>query len=167
MFSYSTTPVFRNHCNFTEDELKSLSRTMIFNIAEAIDDQFVFPNIKNIDREVKKEDVYKTIPKDDFTVFDKYIDFINKNISIRMLSVNDKLAVYPRLMIYMQCVIHAFVEHDGNSTFILAVREYTNTFNRYAQWECDFGEVLEYICNKAADCIINEYYESLSETERG
>ena len=56
MFSYSTTPVFRDHCNFTEDELKDLVIMITANIAEAIDDDFVFPDIENLDREVKKED---------------------------------------------------------------------------------------------------------------
>lgn len=167
MFSYTSTPVFRDRCNFTEDELKVLATLIVFDIAEAIDDEFVFPNIENMDTEVKKEDIYKTIPINDFTIFDKYIDFINKNLSIRILPINDKLVLYPRLMVYMQHIFHSFEEHDNTISFVSEVRRYINLFNRYNRWEYDFGVVLEYICNKAIDCTINEYNEFLHETERG
>ncbi len=192
-FTKITAPVYRDSCTITDFEMKFLALTIVSNIAEIIEEEYIDPYIKEhvnkdvccIQDSIDNEDVVTVYDNEKFEIegslleeifhideseesyqiFDKYItSYIRNNISIKLFPLQELIAMLPRLMIYMQLIIHNLkwytLEDKTDKDLVYSTLK---DFDKYPEWTKDFSVILEYICNKYVNDVIDEYNKSIKE----
>ena len=184
-FTKITAPVFRDHCTITADEMRILSLKIISDIAEAIEEEYIDPYInEHTNKDVRciqdqidnKENAIKgslleTVfhideTEESYHIFDKYITYINDNISIKLFALPELITMLPRLMIYMQIVIHdlkCYKSEDKTDNDLIYGT--LKDFDKYPEWTKDFSEILDYICNKYVDDTIDKYNKDVNKED--
>ena len=161
-----TTIQEHNICHFTEDELKELALQITFNIADAIDFDYI-DDVKSKEsltfKDIFKYDKYDNDIK---TIFDIYTPYILENMSFRILNVYEQMNVFPRLMVHFQKIIHIFKELNYEHIFPIYINNNLykfEVFDKYPEWDSDFGFILCTICECAVDNLITLHNDSMTE----
>ena len=182
-FTKITAPVYRDHCNITESEMRILALKIVSDIAEDIEEEYIDPYIKeHVNKDIwciqdsidnKKNTIKGSLleevfhvdeSEESYHIFDKYITCIRNNISIKLFSLQELIAMLPRLMIYIQIIIHDLKcyapEEKTDKDLIYGTLK---DFDKYPEWTKDFSDILDYICNKYVNDVIDEYNKSIKE----